>query len=201
MRMCVFPLSMHPPFQTSDPSTNTRDYFMFTDTEEEVSLWVTAVSEEITTAQHDEAFLSKVLRHNPKCFTCTASVYICMYVGYASLVFLTMAPLSSCVCPLSSFLLSPHSTLFLFFFFLLLHTCLYLLPPSLLPLPPHSLPPPSSSSFTPSSLFLLIHSLLPLPPHSPLFHPSSSSLPNPSHFLLPILPHSPSSLPSGWFSP
>lgn len=187
MRVCVFPLSMHP--LPSRPLTQvpTLGTTLCLPTQRRKCRCGSLLSVR-RSPQH-----SMTKRSFPRyCFIIPSAslaelllcIYACMYVGHVSLVFLTMALLSSCVCPLYLFLFSPHSTLFLFFFFLLLHTCLY----------------------------LLSHSILPLPPHSPLFKPSFFSLPNPSHFLLTILPHplpslpltlphSPPSLPSEWLSP
>ena len=183
--MCVSSFRAPTPFQTSDPSANTRDYFMFTDTEEEVSLWVTAVSEEITTAQHDEAFLSKVLRHNPKCFTCrTASVYICLHVRWACF---------PCVPHHGSSFILCMSTFFISFL-----PSLYSIPLLLFPFTAHmSLP----FCLTPSSISL--HILLFSNPHSPLslIH-LTSSLPSSlilfPHFLSPSLTLLPPFLQSGF---
>ena len=74
---------------------------MFADTEEEVSLWVSAVSEEISTAQHDDSLFTKVTCHMPKCFLLETVVFVkdlCPHLSSPCPFF----PLL-CVCSLSSF--------------------------------------------------------------------------------------------------
>ena len=125
-----------------------------------MSLWVSAVSEEISTAQHDDSLFTKVTCHMPKCFLLETVVFVkdlCPHLSSPCPFF----PLL-CVCSLSSFsclaslyslplpFLSLHPTSFSLSSLLSSLICLPHLSPPLSSFPPF-LPHLPSSSFSFSS--------------------------------------------------